>query len=123
MVGHSTRPIEEFIKLVKAPGIQCLVDVRVIPYFRRNPQFHTTALAASLKEAGIDYHHLLALGGRRKSRPDSPNLGWRNLSFRGYADYMQTDGFWEAGQRRMGRAAHSHTQQSRSPFPHFLCQN
>jgi len=95
-IGHSTRPIEEFIELLQAHGIQLLVDVRTIPYSRRNPQFNTEALAESLIKAGLQYRHVAALGGRRKSRPDSINLGWRNLGFRGYADYMQTDAFWGA---------------------------
>ena len=92
-IGHSTRPIEELVGLLKRHEIQLVVDVRIIPYSRRNPQFHMATLAASLKNAGLHYHHLPALGGRRKSRPDSVNLGWRNTSFRGYADYMQTEAF------------------------------
>lgn len=95
-IGHSTRPIEEFIELLQARGIRLLVDVRTIPYSRRNPQFNTAALAESLVQAGLQYLHLPTLGGRRKSRPDSGNLGWRNVGFRGYADYMQTDIFWGA---------------------------
>jgi len=93
-IGHSTRPIEEFIELLQAHDIQLLGDVRTIPYSRRNPQFNTDALAESLVKAGLEYHHLPALGGRRKSQPDSVNRGWRTASFRGYADYMQTDEFW-----------------------------
>ncbi|MGH7233102.1 MAG: DUF488 family protein [Nitrospiraceae bacterium] len=100
-IGHSTRPIEEFLRLLKSHKIELLIDVRTIPYSRRNPQFHTSALTASLKEAGIDYHHLPALGGRRKSRADSPNLGWRNAGFRGYADYMQTESFWKGLEKLM----------------------
>jgi uncharacterized protein (DUF488 family) len=95
-IGHSTRPIEDFIGLLQTHGIQLLVDVRTIPFSRRNPQFHQEALAQSLQEAGIQYRHMPALGGRRKSRPDSVNLGWRNQGFRGYADYMQTQDFWNA---------------------------
>lgn len=95
-IGHSTRPIEEFIELLQTHGIRLLVDVRTLPYSRRNPQFNTDALAESLVQAGLQYQHLPALGGRRKSRPDSVNLGWRNVGFRGYADYMQTDEFWRA---------------------------
>ena len=95
-IGHSTRPIEEFIELLQAHGVQLLVDVRTTPYSRRNPQFNTGALAESLPQAGLRYQHLPTLGGRRKSRPDSVNLGWRNVGFRGYADYMQTDIFWGA---------------------------
>ncbi len=95
-LGHSTRPIEEFIGLLKAHGIQLLVDVRTIPFSRRNPQFHQEALAQSLHEAGLQYRHMPALGGRRKSQPESVNVGWRNQGFRGYADYMQTQEFWDA---------------------------
>lgn len=95
-IGHSTRPIEEFIGLLQTHGIQLLVDVRTIPFSRRNPQFHQETLAQSLHEAGLQYRHMPALGGRRKSRPDSPNVGWKNQSFRGYADYMQTQEFWDA---------------------------
>jgi uncharacterized protein (DUF488 family) len=88
-VGHSTRPIEEFVALLKTHGIALLVDVRTTPYSRRNPQFNMGPLKQSLEEAGITYRHLPSLGGRRKSRPDSPNRGWRSAGFRGYADYMQ----------------------------------
>ncbi len=95
-IGHSTRPIEEFIGLLQTHGIQLLVDVRTIPFSRRNPQFHQEALAQSLRKAGLQYRHMPALGGRRKSRPDSVNVGWRNQGFRGYADYMQTQKFWDA---------------------------
>jgi uncharacterized protein (DUF488 family) len=95
-IGHSTRPIEDFLELLQAYDIQLLADVRMTPYSRRNPQFHSDALAKSLADAGIQYRHMPALGGRRKSRPDSMNVGWRNESFRGYADYMQTREFWIA---------------------------
>src|ERR671937_851061 len=95
-VGHSTRPIDEFLDLLKGHDIRQLVDVRLIPYSRRNPQFNTESVAAAVGDAGIRYRLLQGLGGRRKSRPDSMNLGWRNAGFRGYADYMQTEGFWLA---------------------------
>ncbi|HNP31308.1 MAG TPA: DUF488 domain-containing protein, partial [Nitrospirales bacterium] len=95
-IGHSTRPIEEFVGLLQSHGIQLLVDVRTIPFSRRNPQFHQEILAQSLREAGFQYRHMPALGGRRKTRPDSVNVGWRNEGFRGYADYMQTQDFWNA---------------------------
>jgi len=95
-VGHSTRPIEDFIELLVTHGIQLLTDVRTIPFSRRNPQFHLEALAKRLAVTGIQYRHMPTLGGRRKSRPDSVNVGWRNESFRGYADYMQTREFWNA---------------------------
>ena len=92
-VGHSTRPIEEFIRLLQAHGVQHLVDVRTVPRSRRNPQFAQENLPGSLEAAGIAYTHLRNLGGLRKARPDSPNAGWRNASFRGYADHMQTPHF------------------------------
>jgi uncharacterized protein (DUF488 family) len=95
-IGHSTRSIDEFIDLLKASGIRVLVDVRRFPASRRYPHFNGADLAQSLKDSGIGYHHLPALGGRRPSRPDSRNVGWRNAGFRGYADYMQTDEFWGA---------------------------
>lgn len=95
-VGHSTLPIDDFIAMLKAYGIQRLADVRTIPRSRRNPQFNSNALAASLAQAGIEYVPMPALGGLRRARADSPNTGWRNLNFRGYADYMQTDAFAEA---------------------------
>jgi uncharacterized protein (DUF488 family) len=87
-VGHSTRSIEEFIALLQAHGIKQLVDVRTIPRSRHVPQFNQDALAAKLKAAGIQYLHLKELGGLRHPRKDSINTGWRNASFRGYADYM-----------------------------------
>lgn len=95
-IGHSTRPIELFIGLLQAHGIRTLVDVRRFPASGRNPQFDAQPLAKSLQEAGLQYRHMRELGGRRKSRPDSVNLGWRSDGFRGYADYMQTDSFREA---------------------------
>ena len=95
-LGHSTRPIHEFLSLLAGQGIRLLADVRAIPFSRRNPQFNQDVLSASLESAGIKYRHMGALGGRRKSRTDSKNLGWRNASFRGYADYMETDEFQEA---------------------------
>ena len=92
-VGHSTRPIGEFIELLKAHGVQRVVDVRTVPKSRRNPQFGQDVLPGSLAAAGIGYTHMPALGGLRRARADSPNMGWRNESFRGYADYMQTPPF------------------------------
>ena len=87
-VGHSTRSIEEFIALLQAHGVKQLVDVRTIPRSRRVPQFNQHALAAKLKAAGIQYVHLKELGGLRHPSKNSINTGWRNASFRGYADYM-----------------------------------
>lgn len=94
-IGHSTHPIEEFIRILGAHGIRRVVDVRTIPKSRRNPQFNQDSLRASLKTAGIDYCHLAGLGGLRHPRKDSINTAWRNASFRGYADYMQTPEFTE----------------------------
>lgn len=95
-IGHSTRPIDEFLTLLKAHEIQQLVDVRTVPKSRHNPQFNTDELAKSLKKAGLTYVHMPQLGGLRKAKKDSINTGWRNASFRGYADYMQTDEFSRA---------------------------
>jgi uncharacterized protein (DUF488 family) len=92
-IGHSTHPIEAFIEMLGAHGIRRLIDVRTIPKSRRNPQFNTENLAASLHTAGIEYQHSPGLGGLRRPRPDSANTGWHNASFRGYADYMQTPEF------------------------------
>jgi uncharacterized protein (DUF488 family) len=92
-VGHSTRSAEEFVALLKAHRIQLLVDVRTVPRSRHNPQFNRDTLPETLRRAGIEYLHLAELGGLRKAREDSTNTGWRNLSFRGFADYMQTPEF------------------------------
>jgi uncharacterized protein (DUF488 family) len=92
-IGHSTRPLPEFIELLQAHGVARLLDVRTVPRSRRNPQYAVENLPASLAQAGIAYEHLPALGGFRRARADSPNGGWRNASFRGYADHMQTDAF------------------------------
>jgi uncharacterized protein (DUF488 family) len=92
-VGHSTHPVEDFLHILKAHGIRRLLDVRTIPRSRRNPQFNLESLSASLHSAGIEYRHLPGLGGLRRPRKDSINTGWRNASFRGYADYMQSPEF------------------------------
>jgi uncharacterized protein (DUF488 family) len=92
-VGHSTRPIDAFIALLAAHGVDCLADVRTVPKSRHNPQFASDALASSLAAAGIGYRAFPGLGGFRRARADSPNAGWRNASFRGYADYMMTPAF------------------------------
>jgi uncharacterized protein (DUF488 family) len=95
-LGHSTLPIERFIALLRTYGIERLVDIRTVPRSRHNPQFNGTALADTLSAAGIDFVHIHALGGLRRAHKDSPNTGWRNGSFRGYADYMQTEAFLRA---------------------------
>lgn len=95
-VGHSTRTVEEFIGLLKCFGIDLVADIRTVPKSRHNPQFHIAQLAGSLTPAGIDYRHLPGLGGLRRPAKDSINTGWRNASFRGYADYMNTPPFQDA---------------------------
>ena len=92
-IGHSTRPANTFIALLLAHRIRHLVDVRTIPRSRHNPQYNSDTLAAALAAAGIGYTHMKSLGGLRRPKPDSINAGWRNDSFRGYADYMQTPAF------------------------------
>ena len=95
-VGHSTRAIKEFVALLLAHDVQQLIDVRTIPRSRHNPQFNRDQLPRPLKKAGIRYQHMAALGGLRHARRDSINVGWRNASFRGFADYMQTPAFQKA---------------------------
>jgi uncharacterized protein (DUF488 family) len=94
-IGHSTHPIDEFTGILQAYGIRQLVDVRIMPRSRHNPQFNQENLAPSLQTADIAYRHMPGLGGLRHARRDSINTGWRNASFRGYADYMQTPEFQE----------------------------
>jgi len=103
-VGHSTLPIERFLAVLAAYGIEQLADVRTVPRSRRNPQFNADALRTSLETAGIAYVPLRELGGLRVPKPDSPNSGWRNESFRGYADYMQTNEFGKGLERLIGLA-------------------
>ena len=92
-IGHSTHTLDEFIGLLQAHGATCVADVRTVPRSRHNPQFNRTSLPRSLKKAGLGYVHLPGLGGLRHAKRDSLNVGWRNASFRGYADYMQTPEF------------------------------
>jgi uncharacterized protein (DUF488 family) len=92
-VGHSTRPLAEFLALLVAHSVTRLIDVRTVPRSRHNPQFNRDTFAAALEVAGIHYAHIAGLGGFRRAGPESLNLGWRNASFRGYADYMQTAEF------------------------------
>ncbi|MDE2019435.1 MAG: DUF488 domain-containing protein [Patescibacteria group bacterium] len=103
-VGHSTRSIAEFIEILKAHGIRRVVDIRTIPKSRHNPQFGEGQLKKSLRKAKIAYRHEPLLGGLRRARKDSVNLGWENLSFRGFADYMQTDDF-EKGLEKLQKLA------------------
>jgi uncharacterized protein (DUF488 family) len=95
-VGHSTRTFEEFVALLTAHGVRRLADVRRIPKSRRHPHFAATSLETTLPAAGIMYRHFPGLGGLRKPRKDSRNSAWRNDSFRGYADYMETAAFQQA---------------------------
>lgn len=87
-IGHATRSLEELTALLAASDIDLLVDVRSVPRSRRNPQFNADTLPVALREAGVEYYRLPALGGWRRPHPDSPNTGWRLESFRGFADHM-----------------------------------
>jgi uncharacterized protein (DUF488 family) len=107
-IGHSTHPIEEFIRMLKAHGVERLVDVRTIPKSRANPQFNEADLQASLEKEGIEYLRLETLGGLRHTRVDSVNTAWKNKSFRGFADYMQTEDF-EMGIEALSGLARSKT--------------
>jgi Domain of unknown function DUF488 len=106
-IGHSTRTAKTFLEMLRAHGVERIVDVRTIPRSRRNPQFNSEELAAALRRAGIGYTHLKALGGLRHARADSRNLAWRNASFRGFADYMQTPEFEQGIARLLELAAKS----------------
>ena len=105
-IGHSTRTIEDFIRLLKAHRVQRVLDVRTIPRSRHNPQFDRGHLSPALHRARIHYRHMPGLGGLRRPRRDSTNMGWRNASFRGYADYMQTETFREHLDRCIELATH-----------------
>ena len=108
-IGHSTRPLADFIGQLKAHAVVRLIDVRTVPRSRHNPQYNIDTLPGALADESIAYEHVAGLGGFRKTHPGSPNTGWRNASFRGYADYMQTAEFAEhlarlmeiAGQERV----------------------
>jgi uncharacterized protein (DUF488 family) len=103
-IGHSTRTWNDFRDLLRAYRVKRVVDVRSIPRSRHNPQFNRETLRTKLRSAGIGYVHLRKLGGLRHARRDSPNMSWRNTSFRGFADYMQTSEF-EAGLERLMKLA------------------
>lgn len=92
-IGHSTRPLDEFLARLLACRIEAIADVRRLPGSRRHPRYDRDALAASLAGHGIAYHWIESLGGRRRARADSPNTAWRNASFRGYADHMASAEF------------------------------
>lgn len=104
-IGHSTRPLEVFLELLRSQQIALLVDVRRFPGSRLHPQFNAGPLAQSLKVAGIEYRSDPGLGGRRTPRRDSHNTAWKNASFRGYADYMETPEFGAALDRLVSDAA------------------
>jgi uncharacterized protein (DUF488 family) len=106
-VGHSTRTIDEFISLLQENEIKLLADVRAWPGSKRYPHFNKDALAESLSGQGIRYEHFPELGGKRKSKPDSHNTTWRNASFRGYADYMETEQFQKGIERLLDVAANA----------------
>ncbi|MBV9081825.1 MAG: DUF488 domain-containing protein [Acidobacteriaceae bacterium] len=95
-IGHSTRGAEDFVRILNAFGIRQLADIRTVPRSARNPQYDQDALKQFLRNHDIAYVHLKALGGLRRPRKHSPNTGWKNDSFRGYADYMQTNEFRRA---------------------------
>ena len=108
-VGHSTRTWEDFVALLKAHGVEVLADVRTVPRSRANPQYSRERIGPALEEAGIRYVHLPELGGLRRPRPDSTNLGWEHSGFRGYADYMEMPEFERAVQGLLRLAATGRT--------------
>jgi uncharacterized protein (DUF488 family) len=103
-IGHSTRTLEAFIRLLQTHQVTRVIDVRTVPRSRHNPQFNKDGLADALRSAGIAYDHMPGLGGLRHTSADSPNKGWHHASFRGFADYMQTDDFTENLKALIGRA-------------------
>jgi uncharacterized protein (DUF488 family) len=92
-IGHSTHPIDEFVSILRNYGVEQLVDVRTVPKSRHVPQFNQESLSVELPNRGIEYVHMKSLGGLRHAKKDSINTGWRNASFRGYADYMASGEF------------------------------
>ena len=105
-IGHSTRPLDRLIAALRENGVERLIDIRTIPRSRHNPQFNREELAASLPAAGIAYEHRPGLGGLRHPHKDSPNGGWRNAGFRGFADYMQTPAFAAEIEALIGQTKH-----------------
>ena len=108
-IGHSTRSLEELVEVLRHYGIGAVVDVRTVPRSRKNPQFNREELEIKLPQASIAYSHAKDLGGLRKPLKDSTNLAWENESFRGFADYMQTEGFAQALDRLIARAESTNT--------------
>ena len=107
-IGHSTLRIETFLAILRENGVRVLADIRSIPKSRHNPQFAQENLAPALDGAGIEYRWQKSLGGLRHARKDSINTGWRNASFRGYADYMQTAEFAAAVDELLSAGPHQH---------------
>ena len=103
-IGHSTRTLDDFIGILRAHGVARLVDIRTIPRSRHNPQFNQETLSKKLKESAIDYVPMKQLGGLRHPKADSLNMGWKNSSFRGFADYMQTEEFTKGVDQLIGLA-------------------
>jgi len=101
-IGHSTRSLDDFIDLLKTHGVGKVIDVRTVPRSRHNPQFNRDTLPESLRSARIGYKHIPGLGGLRHALRDSPNMGWRNSSFRGFADYMLTEEFEKSLEKLIG---------------------
>ena len=120
-IGHSTRPIEEFLNLLAMHEIQLLIDIRTYPGSRRYPHFNKENLSASLDAHNIGYKHMVGLGGRRKPDSDSVNVAWRHPSFRGYADYMQTAEFTEHIQVLENLAAKQRVAYMCSEAPWWKC--
>ena len=103
-IGHSNRPLKEFLQILDAYKLKLLIDIRSIPKSRHNPQFGGERLKKSLAKRGIQYEHMVGLGGLRHTTKESPNKAWRNSAFRGYADYMQTDEFKRNLRRLISRS-------------------
>lgn len=103
-IGHSNHKLSEFIEILKSYKLKLVVDVRTIPRSRQNPQFNSERFKRALKQHGVEYIHMSGLGGLRHAHADSINKGWRNASFRGYADYMQTEEFAKNLQRLISRS-------------------
>jgi uncharacterized protein (DUF488 family) len=120
-IGHSTRPLDEFIGLLRGERIELVVDVRRYPTSRMHPHFNAEALDRSLSAAGVRYAGYPELGGRRSARPGSTNTRWRNASFRGYADYMETPAFDAALTRLMAEAADARTAIMCAEAPWWRC--
>ena len=120
-IGHSTRPLDEFIDLLRGEHIELVADVRRYPASRMHPHFNAEALARSLSENGLRYEGYVDLGGRRLPRAGSTNTGWRNTSFRGYADYMETPAFDAALARLMADAADARTAIMCAEAPWWRC--